>query len=98
MEGERVMGDEIMREALARIAYEDPEEPWRIAHAALKATAEPLGAARADALLTDAAPDLLAFAEAFRDCMARDGFHGDAPDELFAHAQALITKARGGQQ
>ena len=33
---------EVLSEALAVIAYEDPDEPWRVAHDALKATARPL--------------------------------------------------------
>lgn len=33
---------ERLREALSAIAYEDPSEPWLVAHNALKATAVPL--------------------------------------------------------
>lgn len=33
-----------LREALAVIAYEGPEEPWLVAHHALKSTARPLAA------------------------------------------------------
>lgn len=50
----------------------------------------------ANARLIAAAPDLLAFAEAFHGCMARDAFHGDAPDELFGLAKAAIARAKGG--
>lgn len=32
-----------LAEALAVIAYEQPDEPWRVAHDVLKATAVPLG-------------------------------------------------------
>lgn len=34
--------EERLAEALAVIAYEQPEEPWRVAHDALKITARPL--------------------------------------------------------
>lgn len=54
---------------------------WVAAEAAVEATA---------------APALLAFAEGFRDCMASDAFYGDAPDELFDWAIAVISLALNG--
>jgi len=43
-EGNKVVDtqEERLAEALAVIAYEQPEEPWRVAHDALKGTARPL--------------------------------------------------------